>query len=234
MSINNDYDEINFFASIENNRNNISNFTLKDINKRSLELTRINNVTKKTEDTTNKIIPKCQLDCLNLENFDNLAKKKIFDIKKVKKIFTNKKIERGRPPKTKKIILRANQGKNRDINAFPKIRNSVRDSIDNFTKRNFKGLEELGNPIIEGNGKICNNKSVYEMYCDFVPKKFKIDIKIQAKDEKEREKIKKKLRKEAYLKISKNKRILDKFINPQIKKHDIIFNVLKFKDFLRV
>ena len=47
------------------------------------------------------------------------------------------------------------------------------------------------------------------MYCDFVPKKFKIDLKIEAKDEKERQKLKKKLRKEAYLKVSKNKRILD-------------------------
>ena len=60
------------------------------------------------------------------------------------------------------------------------------------------------------------------MYCDFVPKKFKIDLKIEAKDEKERQKLKKKLRNEAYLKVSKNKRILDKFINPQIKSHDII------------
>ena len=233
MSNNNDVDEFSFFASIENNKNNISNFTLKETNKMPLELTRIDSDTKITADTTNKNIPKCQPDYPNLENFDDLAKKKIFKIKKVKKIFITIIIERGRPPKKKKIILRLDQGKNRDINAFPKIRNSVRNNIDNFIKRNFKELGDLDNPIIEGNGKICNNKSVYEMYCDFVPKKFKIDLKIEAKDEKERQKLKKKLRKEAYLKVSKNKRILDKFINPQIKSHDIIFNVLKFKDFLR-
>ena len=198
-----------------------------------LELTPNGSITKITADTTNKIIPNCQPDCPNLENFDNLEKKKICNNVKVKKMFITEKIVRGRPPKTKKIILRPNQGKNRDINAFPKIRNSVRDNIDNFVRRNFKGLEELDNPIIEGNGEICNNKTVYEMYCDYVPKKFKIDLKIQAKDKKEREKIKKRLRKEAYLKISKNKRILDKFINPQIVKHDVIFNVLEFRDFLR-
>ena len=33
MSNNNDVDEFIFFASIENNKNNISNFTLKETNK---------------------------------------------------------------------------------------------------------------------------------------------------------------------------------------------------------
>ena len=226
MFNNNDGEELNFFPPIENNKNNIINFTQKDTDKIPIELNKINNVTNITADTTNKIIPDCQ-PFPNLENFD------ICDKVKEKKMFITEKIERGRPPKNKKIKLRPNQGKNRDINAFLKIRNSVRNNIDNFTRRNFKGLEELDNPIIEGNGEICYNKTVYEMYCDYVPKTFKIDLNIQVKDEKERKKIKKKLRKEAYLKISKNKRILDKFINPQIIKHDVIFNVLKFRDFLR-
>ena len=52
---------------------------------------------------------------------------------------------------------------------------------------------------------------------------------IKEKDKKKR----KILRKEAYIKISKNKKILDEFINKEIKEHDIIFNVLKFKDFLK-
>ena len=137
--------------------------------------------------------------------------------------------KRGRPKKTKKKILGPNQGKNRDINAFPKIRNSVRDQIDFFTKKNFKGLGDLDIPIINDSGKINNDKSVYEMYCDFVPKKFKGDWEIKEKDKKKR----KILRKEVYIKISKNKKILDEFINKEIKEHDIIFNVLKFKDFLK-
>ena len=59
MSNNNDVDEFSFFASIENNKNNISNFTLKETNKMPLELTRIDSDTKITADTTNKNIPKC-------------------------------------------------------------------------------------------------------------------------------------------------------------------------------
>ena len=176
---------------------------------------------------TNKNIPTFQQNSAKLENFDIIGKKRIFSIRKMKKLFILEK--RGRPKKTKKKILGPNQGKNRDINAFPKIRNSVRDQIDFFIKKNFNGLGDLDIPIINDSGKINNDKSVYEMYCDFVPKKFKGDWEIKEKDKKKR----KILRKEAYIKISKNKKILDEFINKEIKEHDIIFNVLKFKDFLK-
>ena len=176
---------------------------------------------------TNKNIPTFQQNSSKLENFDIIGKKRIFSIRKMKKLFILEK--RGRPKKTKKKILGPNQGKNRDINAFPKIRNSVRDQIDFFIKKNFKGLGDLDIPIINDSGKINNDKSVYEMYCDFVPKKFKGDWEIKEKDKKKR----KILRKEVSIKISKNKKILDEFINKEIKEHDIIFNVLKFKDFLK-
>ena len=227
MIFNYEDDELNFFHQIENNKISKNIFSFEDSDKNQLDLIRINTASKITEDVTNKNIPTFQQNSAKLENFDIIGKKRIFSIRKMKKLFILEK--RGRPKKTKKKILGPNQGKNRDINAFPKIRNSVRDQIDFFIKKNFKGLGDLDIPIINDSGKINNDKSVYEMYCDFVPKKFKGDWEIKEKDKKKR----KILRKEAYIKISKNKKILDEFINEEIKEHDIIFNVLKFKDFLK-
>jgi len=227
MIFNYEDDELNFFHQIENNKISKNFFSFEDSDKNQLDLIRINTTSKITEDATNKNIPTFQQNSAKLENFDFIGKKRIFSIRKMKKLFILEK--RGRPKKTKKKILGPNQGKNRDINAFPKIRNSVRDQIDFFTKKNFKGLGDLDIPIINDAGKINNDKSVYGMYCDFVPKKFKADWEIKEKDKKKR----KILRKEAYIKISKNKKILDEFINEEIKEHDIIFNVLKFKDFLK-
>ena len=227
MIFNYEDDELNFFHQIENNKISKNFFSFEDSEKNQLDLIRINTASKITEDVTNKNIPTFQQNSAKLENFDIIGKKRIFSIRKMKKLFILEK--RGRPKKTKKKILGPNQGKNRDINAFPKIRNSVRDQIDFFLKKNFKGLGDLDIPIINDSGKINNDKSVYEMYCDFVPKKFKGDWEIKEKDKKKR----KILRKEVSIKISKNKKILDEFINEEIKEHDIIFNVLKFKDFLK-
>lgn len=227
MIFNYEDEELNFLNEIENNKINKNSFSLEDANKKQLDLTRIDTAAKITEDATNKNIPIFQPNSAKLENFDYIGKKRIFSIRKIKKLFILEK--RGRPKKTKKKILRPNQGKNRDINAFPKIRNSVRDQIDFFIKKNFKGLEDLDIPIINDTRKINNDKSIYEMYCDFVPKKFKGDSEIKEKDKKKR----KKLRKEAYIKINKNKKILDEFIKKEKKEHDITFNVLKFKDFLK-
>ena len=227
MLFNYEDDELNFFHQIENNKISKNIFSFEDSDKNQLDLIRINTASKITEDVTNKNIPTFQQNSSKLENFDIIGKKRIFSIRKMKKLFILEK--RGRPKKTKKKILGPNQGKNRDINAFPKIRNSVRDQIDFFIKKNFKGLGDLDIPIINDSGKINNDKSVYEMYCDFVPKKFKGDWEIKEKDKKKR----KILRKEAYIKISKNKKFLDEFINEEIREHDIIFNVLKFKDFLK-
>ena len=227
MIFNYEDDELNFFHQIENNKISKNFFSFEDSEKNQLDLIRINTASKITEDVTNKNIPTFQQNSAKLENFDIIGKKRIFSIRKMKKLFILEK--RGRPKKTKKKILGPNQGKNRDINAFPKIRNSVRDQIDFFIKKNFKGLGDLDIPIINDSGKINNDKSVYEMYCDFVPKRFKGDWEIKEKDKKKR----KILRKEAYIKISKNKKILDEFINKEIKEHDIIFNVLEFKDFLK-
>ena len=226
MFFNYEDDELNFFHQIENNKISKNFFSFEDSDKNQLDLIRINTASKITEDATNKNIPTFQQNSAKLENFDIIGKKRIFSIRKMKKLFILEK--RGRPKKTKKKILGPNQGKNRDINAFPKIRNSG-EQIDFFTKKNFKGLGDLDIPIINDSGKINNDKSVYEMYCDFVPKRFKGDWEIKEKDKKKR----KILRKEAYIKISKNKKILDEFINEEIKEHDIIFNVLKFKDFLK-
>ena len=227
MIFNYEDDELNFFHQIENNKISKNFFSFEDSEKNQLDLIRINTASKITEDVTNKNIPTFQQNSSKLENFDIIGKKRIFSIRKMKKLFILEK--RGRPKKTKKKILGPNQGKNRDINAFPKIRNSVRDQIDFFIKKNFKGLGDLDIPIINDSGKINNDKSVYEMYCDFVPKKFKGDWEIKEKDKKKR----KIIRKEAYIKISKNKKFLDEFINEEIREHDIIFNVLKFKDFLK-
>ena len=227
MIFNYEDDELNFFHQIENNKISKNIFSFEDSDKNQLDLIRINTASKITEDVTNKNIPTFQQNSSKLENFDIIGKKRIFSIRKMKKLFILEK--RGRPKKTKKKILGPNQGKNRDINAFPKIRNSVRDQIDFFIKKNFNGLGDLDIPIINDSGKINNDKSVYEMYCDFVPKKFKGDWEIKEKDKKKR----KILRKEAYIKISKNKKFLDEFINEEIREHDIIFNVLKFKDFLK-
>ena len=227
MIFNYEDDELNFFHQIENNKISKNIFSFEDPDKNQLDLIRINTASKITEDVTNKNIPTFQQNSAKLENFDIIGKKRIFSIRKMKKLFILEK--RGRPKKTKKKILGPNQGKNRDINAFPKIRNSVRDQIDFFIKKNFNGLGDLDIPIINDSGKINNDKSVYEMYCDFVPKKFKGDWEIKEKDKKKR----KILRKEAYIKISKNKKFLDEFINEEIREHDIIFNVLKLKDFLK-
>ena len=227
MIFNYEDDELNFFHQIENNKISKNFFSFEDSDKNQLDLIRINTASKITEDVTNKNIPTFQQNSAKLENFDIIGKKRIFSIRKMKKLFILEK--RGRPKKTKKKILGPNQGKNRDINAFPKIRNSVRDQIDFFIKKNFNGLGDLDIPIINDSGKINNDKSVYEMYCDFVPKKFKGDWEIKEKDKKKR----KILRKEAYIKISKNKKFLDEFINEEIREHDIIFNVLKLKDFLK-
>ena len=227
MFFNYEDDELNFFHQIENNKISKNFFSFEDSDKNQLDLIRINTASKITEDVTNKNIPTFQQNSAKLENFDIIGKKRIFSIRKMKKLFMLEK--RGRPKKTKKKILGPNQGENRDINAFTKIRNSVRDQIDFFIKKNFKGLGDLDIPIINDSGKINNDKSVYEMYCDFVPKKFKGDWEIKEKDKKKR----KILRKEAYIKISKNKKFLDEFINEEIREHDIIFNVLKFKDFLK-
>ena len=203
MIFNYEDDELNFFHQIENNKISKNFFSFEDSDKNQLDLIRINTASKITEDVTNKNIPTFQQNSAKLENFDIIGKKRIFSIRKIKKVFILEK--RGRPKKTKKKILGPNQGKNRDINAFPKILNSVRDQIDFFTKKNFKGLGDLDIPIINNAGKINNDKSVYEMYCDFVPKKFKGDWEIKEKDKKKR----KILRKEVYIKISKNKKILD-------------------------
>ena len=227
MIFNYEDDELNFFHQIENNKISKNIFSFEDPDKNQLDLIRINTASKITEDVTNKNIPTFQQNSSKLENFDVIGKKRIFSIRKMKKLFILEK--RGRPKKTKKKILGPNQGKNRDINAFPKIRNSVRDQIDFFIKKNFNGLGDLDIPIINDSGKINNDKSVYEMYCDFVPKKFKGDWEIKEKDKKKR----KIIRKEAYIKISKNKKFLDEFINEEIREHDIIFNVLKLKDFLK-
>ena len=200
MLFNYEDDELNFFHQIENNKISKNIFSFEDSDKNQLDLIRINTASKITEDVTNKNIPTFQQNSAKLENFNFIGKKSIFSIRKIKKLFILEK--RGRPKKTKKKILGPNQGKNRDINAFPKIRNSVRDQIDFFTKKNFKGLGDLDIPIINDSGKINNDKSVYEMYCDFVPKKFKGDWEIKEKDKKKR----KILRKEVYIKISKNKK----------------------------
>ena len=228
MAYNNNDDELNFLDGIENNRKN--NFAFKNSNKQELELTKLDTGIKKTECATNKNILDLQPDFFNLENFDNFGKKKIFSIRKVRKLFKIKKIKNGgRPKKNEKKIIGPKQGKNRYINARIKIRNSTRDRIHYFIKKHCKGLEDLDSPIIEDKGENSNNKSIYQIYCDFVPKKYKGEKKIVTEDKK----LKKKLRKKAYSKINKNKRILDKFIDWQIKEHNILFNFLKYKDFLK-
>mgnify|MGYP007056211441 FL=1 len=162
-------------------------------------------------------------------NFNNIPKKKrnIFYFRKIKRFII---LKPGRPRKRRKKRLRPNQGKNRNCNAFPKILNSTGKKMDYYIKHIFKGLDDLGYPTVINGDKLKDilSKTVYQMYCDTVPKRFKDDKKITEIDAEKR----KQIRQEEYKKININKTVLDKFIDKNNKKHDFVFNELVFKNFL--
>ena len=193
----------------EQNVNNISNLNTAEASK------------------TNESVHKEELQ--KLLNFNDIPKKKrnIFYIRKIKRFII---LKPGRPRKRRKKRLRLNQGKNRNCNAFPKILNSTGKKMDYYIKHIFKGLDDLGYPTVINGDKLKDilSKTVYQMYCDTVPKRFKDDKKITEIDAEKR----KQLRQEEYKKININKTVLDKFIDKNNKKHDFVFNELVFKNFL--
>ena len=193
----------------EQNVNNISNLNTAEASK------------------TNESVHKEELQ--RLLNFNDIPKKKrnIFYIRKIKRFII---LKPGRPRKRRKKRPRPNQGKNRNCNAFPKILNSTGKKMDYYIKHIFKGLDNLGYPTVINGDKLKDilSKTVYQMYCDTVPKRFKDDKKITEIDAEKR----KQLRQEEYKKININKTVLDKFIDKNNKKHDFVFNELVFKNFL--
>ena len=227
MSINeeNDSNKISF-QGIQNLTKNKQNFA----NTGKISELNVNNDSNLiTADASKTNENKQKEEFKNLLNFNDIPKKKknIFYFRKIKRFLI---LKLGRPRKRKKKRIRPNQGKNRNCNAFPKILNSCGKKMDYLLKKNFKGLEDLRYPTVCNGDQFKDiiNKTVYQMYCDTVPKRFKGDTKIIETDAEKR----KQLRQEEYNKININKTTLDKFIDKNNKTHDLVFNKLTCKHFL--
>ena len=227
MDINeeNDANKISF-QGIQNLRKNKNNFVQNDkIFEQNVN--NISNLNTADASKTKNLDYKKELN--QLPSFNNISKKKkdIFYFRKIRRFII---LKLGRTRRRRKKRIRLNQSKNRNCNAFPKILNSCGEKMDYYIKLNFKGLEDLGYPTVINGDKFSDiiSKTVYKMYCDTVPKRFKKDKKIKEKDDKKR----KQLKREEYSKIVRNKTILDNFIDKSNKKKDLIFNELVCKDFL--
>ena len=125
------------------------------------------------------------------------------------------------------------KGKFRQINATPKIFNSCKKSLHNFIKAKIKNID-LNEPTINVQGKNnqtywrnLSNKTIYESYCDILPKRIKGDNKISIDDEKRIEK-----RKELFKQANKNEKEINSIINIDDNYYKL-FKILKFKDFLK-
>ena len=106
--------------------------------------------------------------------------------------------------------------------------------MHNFISR-YVNVEDfdLQEPDINENGqnnhaywKQMSNKTPYEIYCNTIPKRFEGDTLIEEK----KGEIRNQKRKELYSKINKNKKQIDAILG--IKKYEIVFKGLLFKDFM--
>ena len=166
-----------------------------------------------------------------INNFNIFQRRKIFRITKVKKLFSTKKL--GCPGKKGKKNIDPKKGKFRQINVTPKIFNSCKKSLHNFIKAKIKKID-LNEPTINVQGKNnqtywrnLSNKTIYEIYYDILPKRFKGDNQISIDDEKRIEK-----RKELFKQVNKNEKEINSIVNIDDNYYKL-FKILKFKDFLK-
>ena len=227
----------------ENEMNEIEFAIIQHINSNKVNYIKKNNSNEKKEPDTNHLsiqniaeitnkkiqIPK-QIE-KQINNFNNFQRRKIFRITKVKKLFSTKKL--GCPGKKGKKNTDPKKGKFRQINVTPKIFNSCKKSLHNFIKAKIKKID-LNEPTINVQGKNnktywrnLSNKTIYEIYENILPKRFKGDIQIKKDDEKRLEK-----RKELFQQVDKNKKEINSAINSD-DKYKKLFKVLQFKDFLK-
>ena len=184
-----------------------------------------------TTENTNKLINNYNHQEKQIDDFNKFQSKKYFKIIKVKKLFKTRKL--GRPAKKGKKNIDPRKGKFRQINVTPKIFQSCKKSVHKFIKASINEID-LNEPTINEQGennqtywRNLSNKTIYEIYCDILPKRIKGDNKISIDDEKRIEK-----RKELFKQANKNEKEINSIINIDDNYYKL-FKILKFKDFLK-
>ena len=184
-----------------------------------------------TTENTNQLINNYNHQEKQIDDFNKFQSKKYFKIIKVKKLFKTRKL--GRPVKKGKKNTDPRKGKFRQINVTPKIFQSCKKSVHKFIKASINEID-LNEPTINEQGKNnqaywrnLSNKTIYEIYENILPKRFKGDTQIKKDDEKRLEK-----RKELFQQVDKNKNEINSAINSD-DKYKKLFKVLQFKDFLK-
>ena len=184
-----------------------------------------------TTENTNMIINNYNHPEKQIDDFNKFQNKKYFKIIKVKKLFITRKL--GCPGKKGKKNTDPRKGKFRQINVTPKIFQSCKKSVHKFIKASINEID-LNEPTINEQGKNnqaywrnLSNKTIYEIYCDILPKRIKGDNKISIDDEKRIEK-----RKELFKQANKNEKEINSIINIDDNYYKL-FKILKFKDFLK-
>lgn len=192
--------------------------------------------TKETKPYTNALNKDLNQESNKLNNF-NFIKPKIFNIHKVQRRFKLQRL--GRPRKKEKRKKCLKKGKYRKGNASPKIFKASIRSAHNYVLSEIPNLS-LDQPTITDDANKSNeywrkvaDMTLYDLYCDSLPKRIKGDTKIKTEDKL----LRKTLRKEIYAKNNRNKNTLDFLLgnqeNPQYQKYYIIFKVLHVKDFIK-
>ena len=232
MDINKEYESFTFVQKTKSNKRKFDD-NPNEICKEN-ELTSNNTFANhKTAEDSNLLGNEFKQNIDKVEDFNSInPKPKIFRIKKVPKIFETHKL--GRPPKHKIKNKDLRKGRFRQVNVNPKIFNAGKKSMHNFISR-YVNVEDfdLQEPDINENGqnnhsywKQMSNKTPYEIYCNTIPKRFEGDTLIEEK----KGEIRNQKRKELYSKINKNKKQIDAILG--IKKYEIVFKGLLFKDFM--
>ena len=217
-----------FDQFFENNKQCFPNFTKNDeIDKNIVE--HPENITERnTADVTNNISNRENIIEKEPDNFNNISNyTPLSNIKKKKK-------SDGRPKKGVIKDIGDNGGKNRKINARPKINNRIKKNIHRIAKRKFKKLKKLHEPTIPERfiGSVEKNNNfrelgIYDLYIETVPKNFKGAHDITETNPELREK----LRKEKYNNLPEcNKKIIDNLIAND-REAEIYFKALFVKDF---
>ena len=217
-----------FDQFFENNKQCFPNFTKNDEIDKNIVLHPENITERNTADVTNNISNRENIIEKEPDNFNNISNyTPLSNIKKKKK-------SDGRPKKGVIKDIGDNRGKNRFINALPKINNRIKKNIHRITKRKFKMLKKLHEPTIPERfiGSVEKNNNfrelgIYDLYIETVPKNFKGAHDIKETDPEQREK----LRKEKYNNLPEsNKKIIDNLIAKD-REAEIYFKALFVKDF---
>lgn len=185
----------------------------------------------KTAEDSNQLSNRFKKQVEKIENYNLIEPKKPnFRIKKVPKRFLSYKL--GRPKKSRSKTRDLRKGRFRKVNVTPKIFNGCKTNMHNFILVHAKGID-LQEPDINEGGKNnhtywkqVSNKTLYEIYCNTIPKRFLGDTQIEEK----KGEIRAQKRREMYSKINKNKKEIDAILREE--KNEIIFKGLLFKDFL--